>query len=296
MALSSIPFAMQNQAHNADLFRQALSSLIPNTGGVVEVGDLLVTQTGTPSMGVQIAAGRAWVKGTEGGDLSGKTYGKQGLYFALNDAAVTKTITTANATNPRIDVAYIAVKDTQYSGVLDNIDFGIATGTPAASPVAPSVPANALALANIAVAANATSITNANITTLAGPIGGANLLTGAVPAVSNFTPSGYWYAIPFGARKLVIGQFQLVRTNSTLSVPGGGVSYTSIGTVAPSSMFAPVGTPSIQINAFLSGGGSSADLQCNFNPNTGFLQARGDGATVSWIVGAQVSLQVSYIA
>jgi hypothetical protein len=122
-------------------------------------------------MGVQIGVGRAWIKGTESGNLSGQTYGKQGLYFALNDASVTKTITTANATNPRIDVVYIYVADQQYSGSSNLVDFGVAAGTPtsgASYPAnAPTIPANAIALAWVYVAANATNIVNANITNLA---------------------------------------------------------------------------------------------------------------------------------
>jgi hypothetical protein len=167
MALSLVPFALQNAAHSADIFREAVSSLVPNTGGVVQSGDFPVTQTGTPSMAVQVGVGRAWIKGTEAGDLAGQTYSKQGLYFAFNDAAVTKTVTTANATNPRIDVVYIFVKDQQYSGTSNLVDFAIAAGTPAATPTVPTIPANALALAQVAVAANATSITTANVTGVA---------------------------------------------------------------------------------------------------------------------------------
>lgn len=169
MALSTVPFALQNAAHSADVFREAVSSLVPNIGGIAQFGDLTVTQTGTPSMAVQIGVGRCWIKGTEAGDFSGQNYGRQGLYFALNDAAVTKSITAANATNPRIDLVCIYVKDSQYSGTQNIVDFIIVAGTPAATPVAPTAPANSIILAQVNVAANATSITTSNITNVAIP-------------------------------------------------------------------------------------------------------------------------------
>ncbi|QGJ93470.1 hypothetical protein SEA_MUFASA8_21 [Arthrobacter phage Mufasa8] len=164
MALSSVPFALQNTAHSAEIFRQAVSSLLPNAGGIQQPGDFNVTQTGTPSMAVSVSVGRCWIPGTNVSNLSGQTYSKQGMYFGLNDAAVTKTIAASDPTNPRIDVVYLCVKDSFYSGATDSIDLYVVTGTPAATPVEPTVPANSIALATIAVAANATTIVNANIT------------------------------------------------------------------------------------------------------------------------------------
>lgn len=164
MAVSAVPFALQNGSHPASLFRQAVSSVVPNTGGVVAAGDLNVTQTGTPSMGVVVGVGRAWVPGTNVANFSGFTYSSQAMYFALNDASVTLTISAADPTNPRIDIVCLTVNDSAYTGSTNNAVLQVITGTPAASPTAPPAPANTLVLANVAVAANATSIGNANIT------------------------------------------------------------------------------------------------------------------------------------
>ncbi|WP_094603464.1 hypothetical protein SPSIL_015220 [Sporomusa silvacetica DSM 10669] len=65
-------------------------------------------------------------------------------------------ITTADATTPRIDLIYI---DT--SGVLR-----YAAGTPAISPVSPTVPSGCLDIYTVTVAAGATSITSTDITDL----------------------------------------------------------------------------------------------------------------------------------
>lgn len=66
----------------------------------------------------------------------------------------TLTVSTADATNPRIDVVSV-----DSDGVVS-----ITAGTPASSPSAPSISATSLALANVAVGAAVTSIVTANIT------------------------------------------------------------------------------------------------------------------------------------
>jgi hypothetical protein len=50
--------------------------------GVVGAGDLAVTQNGTPNMSVNVAAGRAFIRGTETGSLN------QGVYSFFNDGIV----------------------------------------------------------------------------------------------------------------------------------------------------------------------------------------------------------------
>ncbi len=105
--------------------------------------------------------------GTSVSPPAGFTWTTQAGYTVLNDAPLTITVAAADATNPRIDVPYIQVQDSFYSGAANQAIAGIVTGTPAPSPVAPAVPSNALGLANIAVAANATSIISANISSTA---------------------------------------------------------------------------------------------------------------------------------
>jgi hypothetical protein len=166
MAINSAPFAIKNQGLDAEQLRQAVASLAPNGGGVVNQSDFPVTQTTTPSLGVLVGVGRAWLPGTNVTNLSGQTFSTQGMYFVLNDANVTVTLSTANATNPRIDLIYVGALDSAYSGASDLIKIDKVTGTAAATPAVPALPKNAIALAQVAVAANATSVTNANITTL----------------------------------------------------------------------------------------------------------------------------------
>jgi hypothetical protein len=162
-------FALQNVPVNADTVRQAIASLLPNgSNGIVQPGDFTVTQTGTPSMGVSVGVGRAWIEGTDAAHLTGQAYGKQGKYFVLNDAPYTVSIATADNTNPRIDVIYVAVQDAMYAGANNQAVIAVATGTPVAGATyptnAPTLPNNSMAIAWVNVPANAASITNSNIT------------------------------------------------------------------------------------------------------------------------------------
>lgn len=173
MTFSAIPFALQNAAHSAALFRQATSSLVPPGGGLVTTGDLAVTQTGTPSMNVSIGVGRCWIPGTNVGNVVGGNFSSQAMYYGQNESAYTASVTTSDPINPRIDIVYAAVQDSQYAGTTNTGVLAVVAGVPtsgAAYPAnAPAIPANAIALAYIVVAANATSIVNANITRLANP-------------------------------------------------------------------------------------------------------------------------------
>lgn len=163
MTVSTVPAYLQNASHSAALFRQALSGAYA-TGGILGVGEMAVAQQGTPNMSVILGAGRVMIPGTSVSPQSGFTWTTQGMYYALNDAPLTLTVATSNPTNPRIDAVYVQVQDSYYSGASNTGVAGISQGTAAPSPVAPSIPTNAILIAYIAVAANATSIINANIT------------------------------------------------------------------------------------------------------------------------------------
>lgn len=85
-----------------------------------------------------------------------------GAYVSTLASQATLTVASADPTNPRIDIVCAYVSDVGTSSSFGAVE--IVTGTPAASPVAPSAPANSITLGQIAVAANATSVVNGNIT------------------------------------------------------------------------------------------------------------------------------------
>jgi hypothetical protein len=148
---------LQNAGANADEVRRFIATAFADSEGVYAAGDLAVTQkSGTPDMSVDVAAGRILIKGTEA------TY--QGTYFAENDNVLNVGIVAADATNPRKDLIILRVQDAVYSGATNDITIEAVTGTPAGSPVEPTLPANSFELAMIDVPANDPSIENAQIT------------------------------------------------------------------------------------------------------------------------------------
>lgn len=163
MALQTVPFALQSASHSAALFRQSASASFVQ-GGIIASGEMAISQNSTPGMSVFVGAGRAKVTGTSATAPSGFTWTTQGMYDVLNDSTATIPITSSDATNPRIDVLYVAINDTFYTGATNSAAFVVAAGTPAVAPVVPTLPANAMALAQIRVNANVTSILNTNIT------------------------------------------------------------------------------------------------------------------------------------
>ena len=201
MAIRSTPTFLQAGSHPAENTRLMLGGVVgAATGsfsggvaasdpahGVVRSTDLAVTQNGTPNMTVNIAAGGAFIRGTESSN--------QGAYHIWNDAILNLGLASADSTNPRRDLVVAYVQDSAYSGSSDLAQLVIVTGTPAASPSDPSLTAypNALVLARIAVAANTTAIVTANITDLRTQ---ANILNQVAPftsttARSQFIPTPY---------------------------------------------------------------------------------------------------------
>jgi hypothetical protein len=155
MAVRTPPSWLQNGSHPAENDRLTTQALWATTG-IIKSTSLAVTQNSPAGLSVLVASGWAAIVGT--------TQSNMGTYVGYNDATTTLSITTADPTNPRIDLVCMTVQDAYYTGSLNDVILQVVAGTPAGSPVAPTLPANSISLATVAVGAGATSITNANIT------------------------------------------------------------------------------------------------------------------------------------
>ena len=155
MTIHTPPSWLQNGSHPAENDRLTTQALWATTG-IISPSSLAVTASAPANMSINIAAGWAAVVGTIQPNM--------GTYVAYNDGTVNIAITTANPTNPRIDLVCLTVQDSYYTGSADDVILQVIAGTPASSPVAPALPANSISLATLAVAAGALSITNGNIT------------------------------------------------------------------------------------------------------------------------------------
>ena len=155
MTLLSPPSWLQAGSYPAESDRLVSQALYATTG-IIGSTSLAVTQNSPAGMSVRVAAGWAAIIGTIQANM--------GAYVAYNDAQATLTVTTANPTNPRIDLVCVTVRDAFYTGAFNDVIFQVIAGTPAGSPVAPALPANSISLATIAVGAGVTQINTANIT------------------------------------------------------------------------------------------------------------------------------------
>lgn len=254
MAMQSPAAFLQNSSqHSAALFRQAFGSL-RYQAGAAHPGDYTVAAQSTPNMSVQVSAGMAWVPGSQVANISGTTWDTQADYFALNDGPVTLTIATADATNPRIDLVYVAVQDSFYAGATNTPVLGVVTGTPAPSPTVPALPANALSLAQVSVVANATSITNSKITA---SVASMLLANTPIACTSGTHPTGIGVGQPIyetntGLTKIWTGSawvpiggmpFGTLTGTGTVSVPSTGSPFTAVPLATVSKLAGGVTSP-----------------------------------------------------
>lgn len=155
MTVRTPPSWLQNGSHPAENDRLTTQALWATTG-IIKSTSLAVTQNTPAGLSVVVASGWAAIVGTVQANM--------GTYVTYNDASVVLSLNTADPTNPRIDLVCATVNDAYYTGSLNNVIIQVVAGTPAGSPVAPTLPANSITLATVAVGAGATAITNANIT------------------------------------------------------------------------------------------------------------------------------------
>jgi len=147
---------LQSEAHPAQDVRRFFYHLMSKRQGVINPGDLAVSENGTPNMSVDVAGGAAIIHGTE------STY--QGSYFVENRGLENLSIADSDPTNDRYDLVVAKVEDSEESGATDAWSLAVVTGTPTGSPAAPTAPANCIVLALVFVQANVTTIVDANIT------------------------------------------------------------------------------------------------------------------------------------
>lgn len=147
MTVKSGFFSDGSSYNQADFNAFLLDSI--GSGYVLGYGNELAVSVNTPAnMGVYVKTGRCYVQGYYG-------------WVTANEAL---TVPTANATYPRIDrvVARLSVSVNQ------SVTFAVLTGTPAASPTAPTLTRTSetyeISLCQIAVGAGVTSIVAGDIT------------------------------------------------------------------------------------------------------------------------------------
>lgn len=185
MSVETPGIFIQSGGETAERARRALAAILGRRGGIVDTPDLAVTENGTPNMTVNVASGQVVIPGTQA------TY--QGSYILENRGALNVALAAADATNPRKDLIVAKVQDAAYSGASNIFSIVAVTGTPAASPAEPAMPANAWQLALVDIPANDTAITNSQITDRrtqqTGQKGNAAALGGVIVCTSATLPT-----------------------------------------------------------------------------------------------------------
>lgn len=139
----------------ADRWMAATTDAALGGEGVIGVNDFKITEYS--GMTVSASAGSAYVAGTSG-SFAGTTY-----HVATN-ASATVTVPTADVVNDRIDLIVLQLDEPAWEGAAPYWSIDLVQGTPAASPVEPSLPANSLKLASIYVNDTVSFIQNSDIT------------------------------------------------------------------------------------------------------------------------------------
>lgn len=232
--LATPPYVLQANtvSHGAQLFREALASLVSPAGGIVSPGDLGVTQNGTPNMTVNVAPGQVWIPGSQAGSLP-SGYPVQAAYYSQATASTSLAIAAANATNPRVDQIIAQVQDAAYAGATNSCQLAVLTGTPTAGAslanlvglgTFPPTSSSALLVAYVLVPANATTIVTADIANVATI---ASRATGAWQAITPGTNIGSVAGL-YTAQVRLVGD--MVAMRGGLKNNTGG-SATAFGTI-----------------------------------------------------------------
>lgn len=271
MTLRTPPSWEQNASHPAENDRLTTQALWSSTG-IIKDTSLAVTANSPTGMSVRVASGWAAIVGT--------TQANMGTYVAYNDATVTLTITAADATNPRIDLICATINDSYYSGVTDNVVFQVIAGTPAGSPVAPTLPDNSISLATVAVAANASVIVSGNITDTR-VLAGTNVASGDITEIVAGTGISITSAT---------GPIPTVAIDTAVTA-----DLTTAQTLTNKTLTAPVitqgtSTPTFATNAYTLVAGDAGKLLLASNGGTAATLYIPTDASVNFAIGTQISI------
>lgn len=124
-------------------------------GEGVVTEDALEVTTGGAGLDLFVAAGEAYIAGTQDAP-------DQGMYWVRNGAQVTVTADAADGTDPRIDQVIVTVRDGDYSGLNYDVVVDVLAGTPTTGATltnldgAATLPDNTLRLAYVLVPATFT--------------------------------------------------------------------------------------------------------------------------------------------
>ena len=238
---------------------QEKSNQILESTGYGVISGLTVSAQVTPNMTVNVASGIVHMAG--GARLT-----------PIANSAL--AITTADVTNPRIDIIYV-----NSVGVISYL-----AGTPNVIPVVPSVPVGGFLLAEISVSANVITIVTANITDKRIMKNTTDSNANQIGILSNLTTT---------EKTNLVGAVNEVKTDITAlqnevenSIPAGTLSLSNT-------------SPVVSIDAKVNGGVNfefeAKPLMVNLLGRDGDFEvdSNADGTADSWVAGAGITASLS---
>jgi hypothetical protein len=206
------------RSYSSANFAEVLNKVLTTGYFAGSGGELAVTASSPADMNINVATGEAWIQG----------------YYYKNTDSKTLAVTAADGSNPRIDRVVLELD------LVTNrlINLKMLDGTPAASPVAPTLTQSGttyqITLAQVYVDTGATSIASGTITderdTVTAPVSGANqakansLYSGTIYKLTG-TDAGYTTARTNG------GLSAICSDGTYIYIIGGSVSVDNIKTV-----------------------------------------------------------------
>lgn len=194
----------------------------------------------TSGMNFNLNAGTCFVQGTSSATA--------GLWPLVLDLTTLLTVGASDPTNPRIDSVIAVVSDV--GTVSSTALFKILPGTPAGSPVAPTLPANALLLANIAVAAGAVTLSAGSFTdtrVYSCAAGGILIHPNTTGATITGPPGSYLHDLNANRLKVANGAGAAVQPNV------GAFAALSASTAGPGAFSSSSNTTLLTVNATVDG-------------------------------------------
>ena len=230
------PQWLQADSYPGAADRQLITALWPaaaSKGCAVSAGS---------GMAVNVAGGQVAVPASDGTTV---------LCTSTAVEVVTLDPAPASGTN-RIDLVICQARSTEFGGTNEDFVFAKVNGAQASSPVAPAVPVNAVALAQVYVPGGSANVTAANITDLRGPSTAADKTIAArmYPTGQTVLANGTLGQVLNMTTEYMLGGFALV--NNSLIVPADGI-YFCTASLGWQSAGNPVGAGQFQLRMAVNG-------------------------------------------
>lgn len=221
-------------AYSGRALRQVSAVSLAGATAARPLGAASGVRPGTPSNTVT-ATSTTWACGPLAGVADVMVAAESGPYPFAFDASTSGTMAAADGSNPRVDIVYVKITDPEDGLTPPKAERLYLAGVPAASPVAPAVPAGGFVIANLNVPKAGGGAPTATwvAPTLLAAGGSATPRFAEADGIISVGTSGQWISFPpgrFTVPPLVRLQV-LDTTNNVVSVPWilNAATATSIG-------------------------------------------------------------------